>query len=311
MWLFFVLSAFLLTCKFETSGFGILAILRYALGRLLRILPLFTLAIIAYHYFGTAGIDSWGDALDCLFFNRGFVHLWNIPVEFKFYFYLPILACTFKYIQKRWGLVNLLLSFSLFLCLHQCFWPYTMIKINAIETIWYLPCFGSGIILAHILMNSEINIPTSMENLLYMLILLSLTIVTPGVKHVIFSSPFDTSLSNKFLLIGGIWSVFIFCVIRGEGWISNLMHTRLLRKLGHCSSSVYLFHWLVYIKLVKCYTNNYFAMFLAILAAILLGAFIFKIFEAPIEKMQYNIMNYLTYTAKSYNDRYFCESRKI
>lgn len=43
VWLFFVLSAFLLTSKFAAVGFSFYSIATYALGRVVRIIPLFSL----------------------------------------------------------------------------------------------------------------------------------------------------------------------------------------------------------------------------------------------------------------------------
>lgn len=308
VWLFFVLSAFLLTCKFEATGFRIGAISRYILGRVLRILPLFAIAIVTYRLLGTAGIDSWKDVSDCLLFNRDFVHLWTIPVEFKFYIWLPILAFVLTRTKQRWGITGLFLAFALLLFFHQLFWPYRMTQINSIETIWYLPCFGFGIALAAL--NFTTNIPSALENLLYLVIALCLIIITPGARHFIFALPFDNSLSNKFIFVGSLWSAFIFCVMRGKGFISKLMQTKFLKTLGNSSYSIYLFHWLIYIRLAKLYPNNGFVMFIAFLAAIFVGIVIYRFCERPMEKLRHDIMNYLP-TTKNKIDRYSCESEKV
>lgn len=55
VWLFFVLSAFLLTSKFEQSGFSVFSISAYAMGRALRVLPIFVLVVFLYYVFGTVG----------------------------------------------------------------------------------------------------------------------------------------------------------------------------------------------------------------------------------------------------------------
>lgn len=304
VWLFFVLSAFLLTHKFETTGFGIGAVARYLLGRFLRIMPLFTLAVIVYRIFGTAGIETWHEALDCLYFRQGFAHLWTIPVEFKFYFLLPIFAFVLKYFKRKWGSKGIFLSFILLLCLHQLFWPYWLMQINSIETIWYLPCFGLGILLTLTLRNSTIFFSSRVENLIYCFIILSLIFITPGPRHFLLSSPFDNSLSNKFILVGSIWTLYIACTISGNGWAAKIMQMKLMRTLGHCSYSIYLFHWLVYVKLEKCQINHFFAMPLAILLAILLGAAIYKFIECPMEEFRYTITNYLQHLIKINGVRY-------
>lgn len=58
VWLFFVLSAFLLTYKFERSGFSLLSISNYVIGRVLRIIPLFLISVVVYRLLRTAGIKT-------------------------------------------------------------------------------------------------------------------------------------------------------------------------------------------------------------------------------------------------------------
>jgi peptidoglycan/LPS O-acetylase OafA/YrhL len=91
VWLFFVLSAFLLTHHLLHRGFNLHSLSAYLLGRLLRLMPLFTLAVIVYWVVGTAEIDTFIDIGNAILFANGYAHLWTVPVEFKFNFWLPFL----------------------------------------------------------------------------------------------------------------------------------------------------------------------------------------------------------------------------
>jgi len=150
VWLFFVLSAVLLTKKFQNTGFGIESIIGYALGRFLRIIPLFVIAILVHKTFDSIGLVTWTDVIAALTFQKGYAHLWTVPVEFKFYIWLPIFAVGFIAARNR--------SFSaacmLLLVLiggEQLLWPYWQTPINSLGTGWYASSFTIGCFLAVIL----------------------------------------------------------------------------------------------------------------------------------------------------------------
>ena len=91
VWLFFVLSSFLLTYQLEKRGFNWRSLADYGVGRFLRIIPAFAVVVVLYRIFGTAGINTWNDVWLALTFQHGYVHLWTIPVEFKAYALIPFL----------------------------------------------------------------------------------------------------------------------------------------------------------------------------------------------------------------------------
>ncbi|MFD2836472.1 acyltransferase family protein [Azotobacter vinelandii] len=123
VWLFFVLSAFLLTLRLQQRGFTAVSLLDYALGRILRILPLFTLACLLYYWAGM-GIQNTDQLHAALTFEQGFIHLWTIPVEFKFYLLLPPLAWAGLCLKRRLGNAAILLAGTTLLVLQQSVWPY-------------------------------------------------------------------------------------------------------------------------------------------------------------------------------------------
>lgn len=74
VWLFFVLSAFLLTLHLQRRGFGLTSLADYALARSLRIVPLFVLACLLYAWAGV-GITDTQQIGEVLSMQRGSIHL--------------------------------------------------------------------------------------------------------------------------------------------------------------------------------------------------------------------------------------------
>src|SRR2546427_294979 len=73
VWLFFVLSAFLLTLRLQQRGFGLATLTDYAFGRSLRVLPLFLLACLLYFWVGI-GIRTREELFAAVGFQQGFIH---------------------------------------------------------------------------------------------------------------------------------------------------------------------------------------------------------------------------------------------
>ena len=106
VWLFFVLSAFLLTNRFFVTGFSLTSLASYVLGRSLRILPVFFLAVYVYYWAGLFKEDTLNKIIT---FSGSYAHFWTIPVEYVFYFILPVIA--FASIKISGNDSNLLIVF--------------------------------------------------------------------------------------------------------------------------------------------------------------------------------------------------------
>lgn len=109
VFLFFVLSAFLLTRQFIIAkskkeplpNF----ITHYFIRRFLRIFPLFTCVLLAYFILYKTGYGIYD--IDGIKLIKTFLLLdgpgifWTIPVEFQYYFILPIVALLLIYFNVR------------------------------------------------------------------------------------------------------------------------------------------------------------------------------------------------------------------
>lgn len=127
VWIFFVLSAFLLTSRLrvdlERAPSRAVALGVYFVRRAFRIYPLFVAALVAHVI---AGEISVSDILDHLLLQSGYGELWAIPVEFKYYFVIPVIAYLSVRMPNHWYLVAAL-GVALF-----AMTMYTLQKPNAV-----------------------------------------------------------------------------------------------------------------------------------------------------------------------------------
>lgn len=289
VWLFFVLSAFLLSNKFLKKGITIQSVSEYFLGRFLRILPLFLIASAFYYYMGYFDAETLRNVLT---FQQGFDHLWTIPVEFKFYFTLPILLIALQAIKKRFGLFSVAITAILITIAFRYLYPTSLLQENSIETRWYMSSFIVGIILSYILRN--LNNHTSRYGTYIFALLLILLSIIPSFSNLIIGTAILPNLATSYLSISIIWAIFIYFSVLDTGITSSVLSSSLMRKIGNHSFSTYLFHWFVLTQLAKKFTDNIPVMLLSIVASLLLGAIIYFVFERNIENFRHRVQKVMT-----------------
>jgi peptidoglycan/LPS O-acetylase OafA/YrhL len=258
VYLFFVLSSFLLTYPFldrnreEIKEPGLW--LNYFLRRFLRIVPLYLLALA---FFTFTGDLTWSEFRNHVTLREGRWHFWTIPVEFKFYFLLPILALIIIHALRRSWLLSLGLLVGLWICLEWLVFPLEKawsldrnIRLErSIETFllgtaagvafWFFrrtppsPRFRpwSEAIAGACLAGMILRVPAVYE------------VVAPGEGEI-------KSFDNDHIFCGVLWSLFLVTMLNGSGWIRRAFEWPPLRYLGLVSYSAYLWHRGV-IKLVE------------------------------------------------------------
>lgn len=289
VWLFFVLSAFLLTSKFERTGFSLSEIASYAIGRFLRIIPLFLIAVFVYWVFGTANINSIEDVKKIIAFQQGYVHLWTIPVEFKFYGFLPIIAFLLISAKRLSGNVATSALTVAMILIHQIIWPHWDTPENSISTSWYFPSFILGCYAAVSMDAARKHITPKSASIVGAFVIISIICFTPGARRVLFDAPYDKWLMNQFVSLSLLWMLFIIFIADGKGAIGSIMQSIVLKRLGTWSYSIYLIHWLIYAKLSSIYPNSFVWAIIALLGAVASGAILYYVIEAPIEKFRRSI----------------------
>ncbi|WP_278421841.1 acyltransferase family protein [Stutzerimonas kunmingensis] len=282
VWLFFVLSAFLLTLRLQHRGFGFHSLYDYALGRCLRILPLFVVACMLY-YGVDHGIRNDSQLWSAITFQQGFIHLWTIPAEFKFYLILPPLAWTGLALQRRFGDLTFVFGGITVVILHQSLWPYWLTPESSIETRWYLPSFMLGIIAA-VLMPRIRGLSLEFLATPYaVLTLAALLLLLPGTRLWLFDTPPSTDLLDKHLFFSLMWVGFVVVLVDGHGWAGRLLCSRPLAFVGAVSYSAYLFHLLIMLPLTERWAGQLYTYIAAVILSIGAGAAGYYLAERPLE----------------------------
>lgn len=285
VWLFFVLSAFLLTLRLQRRGFGLASLADYALARSLRIVPLFVLACLLYAWAGV-GITDARQLGEVLIMQRGSIHLWTIPVEFKAYVVLPLLVWLGSLVQCRTGMIGLLLVTLLALGGQQALWPYWQTPADSPQTRWYLPAFLFGSVAALLLPWVRKWPRGSAGMVCAVLTLLLLLAALPGVRQALLGGPLANDLMDKHLFIGLAWALFVLLLVDGEGLVGRLLISPVLGFVGRISYSTYLFHWLIMVGLFQWFPRSVLAFISALILALLVGALGYYLAELPLEHLR-------------------------
>jgi len=256
VWLFFVLSSFLLTSQMLTalrSGqFNRSFMFRYFVARVFRIYPLYLLIVLMM---ACAGYIGWHDVLPYLALMDTSLHLWAIPVEFKFYFLLPILFVFFVYLFRE----RLLLFGLFFLLLYVLFSSYggnltvtLLIEDDPLSTQYHLPVFLMGFVAA-VLYERKVAAFNTSVLLLALTVIVLLTPHLLGLLLQLFSSAgaMPPAMLRELvhgpameLLIGVLWMVLLLAMLNSHR-ASTLFSTDWLAATGRISFSLYLFHFFI------------------------------------------------------------------
>ena len=193
VWLFFILSAYLLTPKLDTSigqlGF-IQAVTKYAIRRLLRILPLYYVVLFALTLFGYLGFTASVAAMHAVLL-RGDLHFWTMPVEMSFYFILPIMLFIIRWFDWR-----RLPSFAVISCIAAIIYvtanPLNLV-LNSFALPNYAVFFASGMLLSSL---PKVRLRPAIANAILSFSVLLLFLFTPS----ILSSILDVDRTYAFAL---------------------------------------------------------------------------------------------------------------
>lgn len=290
VWLFFVLSAFLLTYKFINKGFTPTEIVSYLIGRVLRILPIFIITVYIYCYAGFYPIEK---VNDIIFFDISFYHMWTIPVEFKFYFILPMLAFILIYLNNRIGLLSAIAISLLMIVIQQIFFPFFKTPENSIITSWYFPSFLLGVLCAIFYTYNKFTISSRKSDFIVTVIVALIIFSAPGMRYVIFRMEMTKDLHNQFIPLSFLWAVFLLLLVDGHGLWGRVVTSRVMILLGKWSFSIYLLHWLIYTEISKLYPENFLLMLIAFILAIMIGSAFYYGIEMNIERFRHRIMRFV------------------
>jgi len=277
VWLFFVLSSFLLTKNYLIPNGNKL---EYVVARIFRILPLYFICCLTYVFLGIikpAGFD-WVMLLIAQF---GAIHLWTIPVEF--YFYAILLAL--------WMVNNTITRDVIFLLCSLISLAVLLLYSkdeNSTNTLWYLAPFCVGYFLARTWDYLPV---VKCGDILASIVLFIFIILNPGIQYIILDIEPSPYLMNMYFPLSIIWGFFIYVVGKSKpNLANNLLSSRLMTFLGGISYSGYLFHVLVMVKLKELMGTGIITVVLSIILSIILAYIVSSLVERPVYKVRRKII---------------------
>lgn len=260
VWLFFVLSAFLLTHQMlsgmkQQDIFTRNHLLTYAKRRILRIYPLFTASVLflvitgsvlpfLYNRFAGFGIS---DALSHLFLIKERAHLWTISTEVKFYFVIPfiaygLLAC--KQSIVRGALFIAVLGILFLTLINQTDWATSQ------TVFYYVPIFLCGSFAAFLYnLYPQGFFPRLAQKTSVLFCLAWLSVMTALMPNAFFLLS-HIRLDAAYPVIYLFWSIFFGSSILYLLWYKDTLLARLIAHkifvfFGYISFSMYVWHFII------------------------------------------------------------------
>lgn len=113
--------------------------LAFYTNRIFRIYPAY---IIALGVCVLLGYMNFHEMVKHMLLLNGRGHFWTIPVEMKFYIFVPILLYLLSRLSKKYKISVL----AMLIIIISVLMPYTNYPENTIEVIWYIPVFLTGML---------------------------------------------------------------------------------------------------------------------------------------------------------------------
>jgi peptidoglycan/LPS O-acetylase OafA/YrhL len=243
VWLFFVLSGFLLTLPFVEHRLTIPSLVHYAKRRVLRIFPMYYFVLTLYWLFGTSQISQhYGEHL---FLRRADRHLWTIPEELLFYCVLPAFVfCVQRFLKARplW-----IIAFLTSAMIASNFWLDE--KVFAISAMgrsipFFLGIFLIGVLCAyayHWTSTAQLIVSCKEKGFLGLLWFFSFSILFLS-TNVLLGTPMPLSweFPAPFGVACGL--LILATLLSGPGLINRILTAWPTRFIGLLSFSLYLLH---------------------------------------------------------------------
>lgn len=287
VWLFFVLSAFLLTWQW----LGVEKVTRknvfqFYCKRFFRIFPCYF--VILLFAFLVGYITDFKTVIKHLFLLEGLGHFWTIPVEFVFYIFVPLFVFILQKLKNKKKSIIFLVMVGV---ISGILFPYQKYVENSIQLMWYLPVFMMGMMVAYVFQSFEKKEKKSVVcDILIGVILLGMLCATPYFRKVIFGIEPDRYLQNKYLYFGMAWSVVIVLLQNSRYIRSFLNRSKILYWFGRISFSLYLVHFIVLSKFIV--TSNLFLQSIFVfIISVVLAAILNQFVEDPGIKIARKIVN--------------------
>jgi len=251
VWLFFVLSSFLLTLQFlnkkEESLLSAKLWLNYLIRRFFRIYPLFTVVMLVSYALSGSGYSNMGGVNDLasrLSLQAAKGIEWSILVEFRYYLVLPIIVLLIAYPLRRQLLYVLSAVIAAVILSDVTRPPIDLVSLRPYISIFILGSFTAY--LYWLLQQRVLDLPLQAKwtfEILAASIALLIFLLTPSVySRLIGKSVPIEYWHGDLTFFALLWSLFIFSYMNGIGHIESLLAKNYLRIIGIVSFGLYLWH---------------------------------------------------------------------
>jgi peptidoglycan/LPS O-acetylase OafA/YrhL len=308
--LFFFLSSFLLTfglyksiCTTKTEQkplrHHLKTLAKYFVRRTCRIYPFFFLLICIL----TIGLQSWRDAyfmpskLDfvktVLFFERyRYYVFWTLPVEFSYYFLIPVYVYMIYYTKRFWYVGN---TAALFLSIYPSLYFYRAPPLNLDAHIGTFLAGSSFGIFFYYCQLFKFSKPQKIFLEILALVFL-LIVISQGSKHLFYLN-LNIPYRGMYPYISGFVGALFIKELIQPGFTSFLMDWSVFTFSGKISFSIYLLHP------ISLYYSNDLAdhdkFIWAIIYTYGLGLFGYYVIEYPSEQVSMRVCRWIDAIGKN------------
>ena len=290
VWLFFALSAFLLSHYFfvkpERARLPA-EWLNYAMRRVLRIYPLYLAALVVGVFVGWWSFAALPDA--AMLKNPVF---WAVFVEFRFYFLLPFVVVAMQWLGERHRLLPLAAVLA-YLPLHAALFPaaalhpgYDAFQMGEGLFFEYVPVFLFGMAAAW----AAVNLPLRLAGRGWDVLLVAMPLAPIGLqaaRYYWFPSFPPNFYHLDWVAGGAFFAVWIYGLAVSQGFARQLLGTPVLRFFGFVSYSTYLFqdYWIQYLTRSELSDELFVAVVLAAIFAT--STVLFLSIERPLSRVTF------------------------
>ncbi len=307
VFLFFVLSAFLLTRPFLTGGaakYTVASLLSYLARRCTRVYPLYAVYLLScvvstatvWRILGLPepqGIPmtlSTEQAIRHFTLLEGIGVTWSIAVEFKYYFLLPVVAAILAACRHRLPAAGFLIVASIGACLWA--WPDSAYRGDDVRLGFYLPAFLVGSFLALVEFRLRTSAPALFQGVpkvadgLALAAAAGLFLMVPSVASWTTGRELDPGAFHRQVVpFAVLWGFVLLATVISRGWVHRAMNLPWLRFFGFISFSFYLVHPL-FIEVGKLLVSRQavhptLAAWLSLAACTLASWLSFRLIERP------------------------------